>query len=290
MIRLIINADDFGLSEGINRAIGEAHRRGILTSATLMANGYAFASALEIAGQNPRLGVGIHLNLVQGKSVSGSLRIPSLVDGSGTFKRGVSDLVQADLLGRISRDEIEREIRAQIEKVLRQGLVPTHLDGHKHFHLWPSFFATTLRVAREYKISAIRLASCPVLKSWPPFGLKRDRRFQMLKQYALGLSLSLMSRVNRFPVFPSDMKRPDYLWGVSQTGFLDERSLPQILDRLSPGVNELMCHPGYVDQTLREFSTRLLLQREIEMEMLISPIMREMIKSRQIEMIHYGNI
>ncbi len=290
MIRLIINADDFGLTEGINRAIREAHQRGILTSATLMTNGYAFASALEIATQNPSLGVGIHLNLIQGKPVSAPERVASLVDDKGAFRRGVADLLQADLRGGICRNEIEWEIRSQIEMVLRNGLIPTHLDGHQHFHLWPSFFAIVLRLAMEYKISAVRLASCPVLKSWPPSGFRRDRRFQILRQYALGLSLSMLSRMNRFSGFPSDMKNPDFLWGVSQTGFLDEQSLPHILNRLKPGVNELMCHPGYVDQALKEFPTRLLSQREIEMEALTSPAMRELIKARQIKMIHYGNI
>jgi hopanoid biosynthesis associated protein HpnK len=290
MIRLIINADDFGLTEGINRAIGEAHQRGILTSATLMTNGYAFASALEIAAQNPTLGVGIHLNLVQGKPVSNPERVPCLVDNSGVFKRSVADLIQADLGGGIPRDEIVREIRSQIEMALQHGLNPTHLDGHKHFHLWPPFFAIVVQLALEYKISAIRLAVCPVMRSWPTSDLKRDRYCQILKQYALGLLLSMLSRMNRSAGFPSGLKSPDFFWGISQTGFLDEQSLHHILGKLKPGVNELMCHPGYVDQTPREFPTRLLSQREIEMEALTSPAVRKTIKARQINMIHYGNI
>ncbi len=153
-----------------------------------------------------------------------------------------------------------------------------------------AFFAIVVQLALEYKISAIRLAVCPVMRSWPTSDLKRDRHCQILKQYALGLLLSMLSRMNRSAGFPSGLKSPDFFWGISQTGFLDEQSLHHILGKLKPGVNELMCHPGYVDQTPREFPTRLLSQREIEMEALTSPAVRKTIKARQINMIHYGNI
>src|SRR5215472_15331036 len=129
MKRLIVNADDFGLSQGINDAIMLGHRQGIITSTTLMANGGAFAAAVEMARAASSLGVGVHLNLTEGTPVSDPSYIPSLVDAQGLFAHTAAQLGRRSLVGSLSLLEVERELRAQIEKVLAAGVAVTHLDG-----------------------------------------------------------------------------------------------------------------------------------------------------------------
>jgi hopanoid biosynthesis associated protein HpnK len=290
MKRLIVNADDFGLAEGINQAVREAHLAGILTSATLIANGRAFDSAVRIARALPTLGVGIHLNLTQGKPAAPKEEIASLLDEQGEFKRGVTTLLWADLLHRIQPEEVKLEIRSQIEKVLQAGLVPTHVDGHKHFHFWPPFFSIVVNLAREYGIPAIRLAARPPGTRLSPPIASPGVLFQLLKQQGLELSLSILAGINQRLVFPPEMKRPDFLWGASHTGFLDGGNLRDLLAHVEEGVNELMCHPGYVDEGLAETPTRLLGQREIELQALVHPQTRDALNAWHIELIHYGNL
>src|SRR5262245_42987845 len=150
MKRLIVNADDFGLSEGINRAVVLGHRQGIVTSATLMANGGAFATAVEMARTAGSLGIGVHLNLTEGAPVSTPSAIPGLVDARGLFAHTVEQLGWKVLRGTLRLLDIEREFRAQIEKVLAAGVAVTHLDSHKHVHLIPALCHMVLRLATEY--------------------------------------------------------------------------------------------------------------------------------------------
>src|SRR5262245_18293092 len=132
MKRLIVNADDFGLSEGINQDVMLGYHQGIITSATLMASGAGFAAAVEMARSASNLGVGVHLNLTEGEPVSAPSSIPGLVDARGLFAYTVEQLAWKALLGTLSLLEIERELRAQIEKILAAGVAVTHLDSHKH--------------------------------------------------------------------------------------------------------------------------------------------------------------
>src|SRR5262245_39333828 len=126
--RLIVNADDFGLTDGVNRAVVDGHRNGIVTSTTLMANGSAFESAVEIALHELRLGVGVHLNLVEGRPIAPPNSIGTLVDRMGRLAHRPASLAARVATGRVSLDDVERELRAQIERVLVTGLRPTHLD------------------------------------------------------------------------------------------------------------------------------------------------------------------
>src|SRR5262245_50980457 len=156
MKRLIVNADDFGLSEGINQAVMLGHRQGIITSATLLANGAGFATAVEMASTAGSLGVGVHLNLTEGAPVSAPSGIPSLVNTRGLFTHTVEQLCWHSLVGSLSLLEVERELRAQIEKVLAAGVAITHLDSHKHVHLTPAIGRIVLRLAIAYGIMGLR--------------------------------------------------------------------------------------------------------------------------------------
>src|SRR5580698_8892531 len=155
--RLIINADDFGLTPGINRAIAQLHEAGALTSATLMATGSAFDDAVAIAHAHPKLGVGCHIVLTDGIPVSHPQGIPTLLGADGkTFRPSLLDFVQALLRGTIREDDIEREALAQVQKLQRAGIDVTHLDTHKHTHLFPVVARPLLHVAERCSIGAVR--------------------------------------------------------------------------------------------------------------------------------------
>jgi chitin disaccharide deacetylase len=290
MIKLIVNADDFGLTEGVNRAIRDAHIHGILTSTTLMANGNAFHPAVSLAQSIPGLGVGVHLNLTQGFSVSTANQIPNLVNQDGLFIRNAGRLAQALFLGQVRKSEVEQELSAQIEKVLGTGILPTHLDGHKHFHLWPSLFLLVVRLARQYNIPAVRLVSSPLSLRSKSLVKTPAHPLKIHKQQAIGISLSLVSGIDRWLSRRAGILSTDRFWGVAETGFLNDISLQKILENLTPGTHELMCHPGYLDDSLKAIPTRLLIEREVELQALTQPGLREGLSARGIQLIHYGNL
>jgi hopanoid biosynthesis associated protein HpnK len=288
--RLIVNADDFGMTEKINQAVLEAHNNGIVTSTSLLANGAAFASAVALARQQPGLGVGVHLNLTQGRPVSPASSIPGLVNGNGQFFSSPVGLAEKILARRVSRVELERELRAQIEKVICAGIAITHLDGHKHVHILPSIFDLVVRLAREYRIHGIR---CAGERSAGLVALLRRNTAAcsaILKQYLGGRALRLLWLGLKGKVERARLSCPTYLFGVTQTGFLDAASLEAILACLPAGVSEILCHPGYVDAELSRIPTRLLAQREKELEALTRPEIKRRVTEWGIELINYRHL
>ena len=284
--RLIINADDFGLTSGVNRAIAELHHAGALTSATLMATGAAFDDAIAIAHANPSLGVGCHIVLTDGTPVSPPESIPTLLGpDSKAFRPSLLDFMQALLRGSIREDEIEREALAQIEKLQRAGISITHLDTHKHTHLFPAVSRPLLRLAQRCSIRAVRNPFEPAWSSrLAPNALVRrlqfhalsvlgKRSFQSLPQLTHGHVLTANGTI-----------------GVSATGHLNAESLRKILHAMPEGTWELVCHPGYNDAALDAIATRLRATREIEREALLSEIPQAIRTFPGLELIHYGQI
>jgi predicted glycoside hydrolase/deacetylase ChbG (UPF0249 family) len=155
---LIVNADDLGWTEGVNRGIVEAHRKGLVTSTSLLANGRAFASALEVARNNPELGVGVHLNLSDGPPTAPADEVPGLVNEAGDLEGGPQGILLKIASRSLRVEEVEREWDAQITKIREAGIHPTHLDGHKHVHMLPGLFESALRLAKRHKIAAIRIS------------------------------------------------------------------------------------------------------------------------------------
>jgi hopanoid biosynthesis associated protein HpnK len=290
MKQLIVNADDFGLTAGVNQAIIEGHQDGLISSTTLMANGEAFASAVALSRQAPRLGVGIHLNLTEGKPVAPPSSVSSLINGRGFFARKPAGLWRAMLLGRVRAAEIERELQAQIEKVVAAGIAPTHLDSHKHVHALPELGTMSLKLARQYGIGAIR----SIAETSPALGylLRRFPRAKgrILRQRFNSLALSVLSRGWRRRLPQAGVACAEHFYGVTPTGFLDEELLREILRRLPDGTSELMCHPGFVDQALRQAPTRLLEQREKEYQALTRPCIKLLAKDLGIQIINYGDL
>jgi len=288
--RLIVNADDFGLTANVNRAILDGHCRGVITSASLLSNGEAFESAVALALQTPRLGVGIHLNLTEGKSVAAGLDVPSLVNSQGQFNRTPTSLWRAIVFGRVSAADIERELRAQIEKVLAAGVAPTHLDSHKHVHALPVLGKMTIRLAREYCIPAIRCVAERQRGAWRLLRRHPRAAKTVLRQLLNSCTLTAISRSWTGELERAGIARASDFYGLTATGFLDEETMREILSSLRDGTSELMCHPGWVDDDLRRTPTRLVGQRETEFRALTSPAIKLQARDLGIQLVNYRDI
>jgi len=287
MKRLIVNADDFGLTRLVSQGILDAHHHGIVTSTSLMANGGAFEEAVTMAMGAPRLRVGVHLALTEGIPVSPALEVPTLVDAHGQLYLTARQLLNRIVTQRISLREIEIEFRAQIAKVLRAGIALTHLDGHQHLHVLPGISEIVIRLARQFGIPSVR---CPV-EELPLACLLRclqDRQSGVFRQCLAGRAVSWFARRFRLKLAHAGLNYPAHFYGLSQTGLLNVEILEEIMRGLPEGVSELMCHPGYADPLLAKTGTRLLAQREVESRALMSPRTRELAISEGIQLVSYS--
>jgi hopanoid biosynthesis associated protein HpnK len=260
--RLIVNADDFGLTAGVNRAILELHAAGLLTSATLMARAGASQEAIEIARAAPALGVGCHIVLVDGEPILPAGQIPSLTEqSSGHFFPSLSALLPRLFSGRVRPDQIEREARAQIEFLLDQGVRLTHIDTHKHTHMFPSVLRPVLRAARACGIRAIRNPF------EPPWAVQATPRAAWLRTLQMGLLRMLQPSCRRM-IAEEGFATTGGTLAVVGTGVLDATALRSVLRHIPEGTWELVTHPGYNDADLGRVRTRLRKSRDIEREAL----------------------
>jgi chitin disaccharide deacetylase len=284
--RLILNADDFGLTPGINRAIGELHRAGVLTSATLMATGPAFDDAVAIALANPALGVGCHLVFADGMPVSHPESIPTLLGADGkTFRPSLLDFLQALFRGRISEEDVAREASAQIQKLQRAGIDVTHIDSHKHTHIFPSITRPLLRSAESTSVRAIRN---PFEQAWS-LALGHGSRFRRF-QVKLLRPLKTVFDAQR-QIRSADVLTTDATIGISATGNLNAATLREILQAMpATGTFELCCHPGYNDADLARLKTRLRASRETELRALLNEVPRFLKGAEAPALIHYGQL
>jgi hopanoid biosynthesis associated protein HpnK len=288
--RLIINADDFGLTVGVNRAIVEAHERGVVTSATMMANGQAFDDASRLAQSRPRLGVGSHIVLVDGAPLLDQTAVRSLLDrgsnssGNPHFREGIARFGALAMLGRLDESEIEAEATAQIRKLQAAGITVTHLDSHKHTHLFPRVLRPLLRAAANCGVRAIRnpferiqgsqLAASPSLwRRWTEVGILRS-----------------LARQFREAVQEAGISTPDGTLAIVATGSLNEHLLRLMVENLPDGTWELVCHPGYNDADLRGLRTRLRESRELELRILTSSSTRDLLAANGVEVISYREL
>jgi hopanoid biosynthesis associated protein HpnK len=285
---LIVNADDLGWTEGVNRGIAEAHRHGIVTSASLLANGAAFASGVEVARSTPGLGVGVHLNLSDGAPVAARELVTSLVNDAGEFEGGPENLLLRIASRGLTHHEVEQEWEAQIEKVRDAGIQPTHLDGHKHVHMLPGLFELALRLAKRYEIGAIRVAhEASSLRAALSTGDELHSA-AVLKQGVQARGLKLLARDAREQAERVGISTTDYFCGIAQTGEMTKEGVAQLLRNLPDGTTELMCHPGYADEALQNTPTRLQGSRQTELEILTDVEIRNLVASQGIRLIDYG--
>ncbi|WP_263381431.1 ChbG/HpnK family deacetylase [Granulicella arctica] len=274
---LIINADDFGLTPGINRAIAELHCAKVLTSATLMATGPAFEDAASLARSLPTLGIGCHIILVDGTPISPPAEIPTLLGPDRkSFRPTLGHFVRDLFLNRIDPAEIAHEARAQILHLQRAGLTLTHIDTHKHTHIFLKVACALIPLLAERNIHAIRKPFEPTF-SIGDAPLKRR------------LQLALLNRFQpAFTHLASQSRTTNGTLGIAATGTLTESSLQQILQSLPPtGTYELCCHPGYNDPDLSRITTLLRTTRDTERQALQTQIPT---LPTTTQLIHYGNL
>ena len=284
---LIVNADDLGWTAGVNRGIAEAHRNGIVTSASLLANGEAFAEAVELAHETSGLGVGVHLNLNDGPPIAPREVVPSLLNDSGEFEGGPDGLLLKIATRGLVMGQVELEWEAQIAKVRNAGVEPTHLDGHKHVHMLPGLFEIALRLAKRHGIGAIRVShEASSLRAALSAGERRAA--VVLKQGVQARGLKLLARDAREQAERAGMSTADYFCGIAQTGELTKEGVARLLRSLPEGTTELMCHPGYADEALRKTPTRLQCSRETELQILTDTEVRNLVASQGIRLIDYG--
>jgi predicted glycoside hydrolase/deacetylase ChbG (UPF0249 family) len=270
----------------VNRGVAEAHRNGIVTSASLLANGAAFAEAVELA-RNSGLGVGVHLNLSDGPPIASPDAVASLLNGSGEFEGGPDGLLIKIATRGLSMREVEMEWEAQICKIRDAGVEPTHVDGHKHVHMLPGLFEIALRLAKRHGIGAIRVShETSGLRAALSTG--RLHAAVVLKQGVQARGLKLLARDAREQADRAGISTADYFCGIAQTGELTKEGVTRLLRSLPEGTTELMCHPGYADEALRKTATRLQGSREKEVEILTDTEIRNLVASQGIRLIDYG--
>lgn len=290
MRRLIINADDFGLTSGVNRAIAETHQHGVVTSATLMANGPAFAQATALAKTAPSLHVGCHIVFLDGSPILPPSEVLSLLDRTKDcprFPHGLTGFAVRALTGRIDPQQIEAEAVAQIRKIQSAGIFVSHFDTHKHTHIFPAVLRPLLRAAVACGVRALRnpfppLGTIPlaVLLSRPTLW-KRSAQLKFLRRFA--------SQFRR-AVHEAGLFTSDGTLGVAQTGTLDEHLFQLIAKRLPEGTWEFVCHPGYNDAELQAAPTRLKASRMRELQVLTSPAVKHILEIQGIELISFRDL
>jgi hopanoid biosynthesis associated protein HpnK len=284
--RLIVNADDFGLTAGVNRGIVEAHASGIVTSTTLMANSAAFDDAVQLARSNPKLAVGCHLVLIDGSPLLAADKVPSLLDprNRSHFRQNLSDFALRALSGRLPADEIQAEATAQIRKLQSAGIQVSHIDTHKHTHMFPQVLRPLLRAAQACGVRAIRNPF-----GWMAFSGIANRP-QLWQRYAQVKLLNLLERKFRRAVADAGMLTTNGSVGVVATGALDDRLFHFILETLPEGTWEFVTHPGYNDAGLAGIHTRLRESRDLELGVLTSATTRTLLDRKGIQIISYPDL
>jgi hopanoid biosynthesis associated protein HpnK len=281
--RLIVSADDFGMSPGVNEGILHAHREGILTDASLMVNAAAFDQAVGMAHTHTTLSVGLHLMLVQGRAARTAAEVPLLVDGDGMF--GTAPIwagLRYFFRPRI-RGQIEAEIVAQLERFASTRLPLSHVDGHLTIHVHPTVLPLLLEHAPRYGVRAMRLPREPLAPA-----LRFDRRHLLRKLFEATV-FSILSRRARPLLAAAGVRHPDRTFGLHETGHVSEDYLLDVIARLPPGVSEIYCHAGLTDAEARRWRPADY-ESERELAALISPRVREAIEREGIELISYREL
>lgn len=293
MRQLIVNADDFGLTSGVNRGIVEAHRDGVVSSTTLMATAgdASFREAIDLARVLPELSVGCHVVLVDGAPVSA----PGAVDTLLAIRSGEPECFYSSLsafaaratMGGFDREQLVTEITAQIRKIQATGIEVSHLDSHKHTHIFPEILRAMLRAA---KICGVRAIRSPFVPMKAIMAQSFAGRRALLKRYGQVRILNAFAGNFRRQTSRAGLRFPDGVVGVIETGSMDGILLRQALEGLPEGTWELLCHPGYVDDDLRGVRTRLVESRERERSLLNSPELKEFLERQKIQVISFREL
>lgn len=277
--RLIVSADDFGMSAGVNAAVLRAHRNGILRQASLMVNGAAATEAVGIALRTPSLAVGLHLVLVQGRASLPAHAVPDLADDQGMLpmapiRSGMRYFFQPRL-----REQVRREVIAQLDAFAATGLPLSHVDGHLTIHMHPVVLDVLCEVRARYGIRFVRLPLEPLGPS-----LAFDRRF-LGRKLGEALIFNVLARWARARLRRHGIRHADRMFGMHQSGHVSEAYLLHLLPRLGSGTTELYCHPGETDEEIRRWTPDY--ERDGELAALVSPRVREAVEREKIALASY---
>jgi len=271
--RLVVNADDFGLSAGVNRGILEAYAAGVVSSVSVLVNAPGWTDAVQrLRDLGPGIGVGLHVNLTMGRPVSWG---GGLCDARSGCFHTLPALVARALAGRLDPGDVAIECAAQLARLRNAGLVVTHLDSHRHVHVLPGVWGAVVEAARAAGVPVVRVP----LEPWSvnPVNWRAS-----LKKAALRMAWGVASRG------AAALDRPDRFVGISLQG---SRSFPArllaVLDRLEPGTTELMVHPGYPDGDLAAWDDYTA-PRARELAALTLPEVRERFREGRFRLIHFG--
>jgi len=284
--RLVVNADDLGLTSGVNRAIVKAHTDGVVTSATLMARGGAFCEAAALAKQLPRLSVGCHVVLIDGQPVLPPQQVPSLTQ-SGRFPDGLKTFATRALTGRLDSTEIAAEAKAQIRKLQGAGMFVSHFDTHKHTHMFPKVLRPLLLAAAECGVRAVRNPFGPRLPLRLPDLVKRPNLWTRWAEVSV---LATFAGKFQKAIRREGFVTTDGTLGVEITGTTDEMLFTAVATSVPEGTWEFVCHPGYNDSSLQTVKTRLRESREVELHLLTLPRTREILAQQGVELISYQDL
>ena len=282
MRRLIVNADDFGLTSGVNRGIIEAHQKGLVTSTTLMACGQKFSEAAELARAISKLSIGCHVVLVDGTPCSDPSHVPSLLSprSPGRFRDRLASFAVRAAARQLDPGQIEAEVTAQIQKLQSSGITVSHLDSHKHTHMFPVVLKGLLRAAKRLGVRAIRNPFEPLVfasaGSW-----KRQFQLRMLSGFRASFQKALAE---------AEVVTPDGCIGIAATGGLTAETFRSLIEHLPEGTWEFVSHPGYNDAELEGISTRLRGSREKELAILTSAEARQVLQTEGVELISFGDL
>ncbi|HEV2455502.1 MAG TPA: hopanoid biosynthesis-associated protein HpnK [Verrucomicrobiae bacterium] len=269
--RLIVNADDFGLSGSVNEAVIRAHRDGILTSASLMVNEAGFEEAVQLAKNNPGLGVGLHLTLLQGHSTLPPDKIPGLANSRGEFSNSPVGVGMAYFFRRGLREQLRAEIQAQFEKFHSTGLPLDHVNGHLHLHLHPVIFKILMEESENLGIRHFRFTRDCLARS------RRLSKGHIFYKVSHTIIYDCLSRRARGPLQRRNIKHAQITFGLLQDSRVDEEYILKLLPELPGGESELYSHPS-MDRFKHEFDA------------LVSPRVRELAQHLGIKLIRYQDL
>ena len=279
---MIINADDFGLSEEVNDAVIRAYKEGVLTSTSLMVSGAAFEQAVSLAKENPGLAVGIHLVTVVGKSVLSHAEIPELVDREGNFSNNPTIAGVRYYFSPRARREIRKELAAQFEKFQSTGLPLSHIDGHLHLHVHPVIFKAALELGEKYGTRRMRVP-CEERR----LALEFDKK-DVLRKTIHALLFGGLARYMKRKLRQRDFTFPERVYGNLQSGRMSERYFLYTLDNLTTESAEIYFHPAvYADDRLLDGDQQ---QCSIEFEALTSRKVRDRLQELGVKLTRYAEI
>lgn len=281
-ISLIINGDDFGYSAAVNRAIIQAHREGVLTSASLMVNERAADEAVQWAKENPRLAVGLHLVLALGRATLPPAAIPHLVDAHGQFINSPFIAGVKYFFHPAARRELRQEMRAQFEKFVATGLPFSHVDGHTHLHMHPVIFDELLKLCEEFHVQRLRVVQGELRLS-----LRLDRA-QLLPKLVTGTVFNLLARRCERKLRGRGFVVPEKVYGLLQTGNLNEAYLLGLLAQMAHTSSEIYAHPLAPDA--EEWNRQENPRGAVELQALLSPRVREAIQAAKFALTTYRNL